>query len=152
MFQTFLSACGPEEIFLWQHLTSQMRMILLHINSLKLFKIFAGTYEGGVWKVHVELPDAYPYKSPSIGFVNKIFHPNVDELWVCLCSWHYISSSFFQTSNTVICPVDHHISFPSFSYERHNYFAVYSFFSCLLIQFLFDVINFQVRFCLLRCY
>ncbi|KAI9718473.1 MAG: hypothetical protein M1828_006718 [Chrysothrix sp. TS-e1954] len=42
-------------------------------------------FAGGVWKIHVELPDQYPYKSPSIGFVNRIFHPNIDEMSGSVC-------------------------------------------------------------------
>jgi hypothetical protein len=67
-------------------LMSDYEVTLVNDNMQEFYVRFKGPeetpFQGGAWKIHVELPDQYPYKSPSIGFVNRIFHPNIDELYV----------------------------------------------------------------------
>lgn len=87
-----VTMCSPSkrrEMDVMKLLMSDFNVQVENDNIQEFFVNFEGPkdspYEGGVWKVHVELPEAYPYRSPSIGFVNRIFHPNVDEMAGSVC-------------------------------------------------------------------
>ncbi|KAL1546264.1 Ubiquitin-conjugating enzyme E2 5 [Salvia divinorum] len=77
------------EIDLMKLMMSDHKVEMMNDGMQEFYVYFHGPmdspYHGGVWKVRVELPDAYPYKSPSIGFINKIYHPNVDEMSGSVC-------------------------------------------------------------------
>jgi ubiquitin-conjugating enzyme E2 H len=62
---------------------------LINDSCQEFFVKFAGPqdtlYEGATYKIRVGLPEQYPYHPPSIAFVNRVYHPNIDERSGSVC-------------------------------------------------------------------
>lgn len=58
-------------------------------HMLKLIGSFNGPpdtpYEGGIFKVNIEVPHEYPYTPPKMKFLTKIFHPNISSQTGAIC-------------------------------------------------------------------
>lgn len=60
-------------------------------------------FYGGNFIVNITVPDDYPFRSPSIGFGTRIFHPNIDENSgsVCLDVLNQVWSPLYDLTNVV---------------------------------------------------
>ncbi|KAI5180696.1 ubiquitin-conjugating enzyme E2 H [Nematocida sp. AWRm80] len=60
-------------------------------------------FSNGMFKVRIYLPQEFPFKSPSIGFITRIFHPNIDETSgsVCLDVLNQVWSPLYDVLNII---------------------------------------------------
>ncbi|CAG9942345.1 hypothetical protein V2G26_020178 [Clonostachys chloroleuca] len=71
-------------------------------------------YAGGTFEVDITIPDAYPFKSPSMSFRTKIWHPNVSSQTGAICLDTLGSGwSPVQTIKTALLSIRMLLEFPN---------------------------------------
>lgn len=57
----------------------------IHELEAKIIGSQGTPYEGGNFKLHINIPERYPFEPPQIHFVTPIYHPNIDDAGrICL--------------------------------------------------------------------
>lgn len=59
------------------------------VDTLDFFNVYIkgpsdSPYSDGIFKLHVHIPDKYPFCPPIIKFITPIYHPNVNGISICL--------------------------------------------------------------------
>lgn len=72
-------------------------------------------YEGYEFKLLFTLTEQFPFKSPSVGFRTRIFHPNVDESSgsICLDSLNKAWSPAFSLENVITSQICYLMQYPN---------------------------------------
>ncbi|KAI9086451.1 hypothetical protein K1719_031535 [Acacia pycnantha] len=63
-------------------------------------------YEGGIWRIRVNIPPEYPFEPPKLRFVNPIFHPNINFVSGLICSeclyWDHFDHGWSSTDDDFV--------------------------------------------------
>lgn len=72
-------------------------------------------YAGCVWSVRFTIPEGFPFTSPSVGFVQKIYHPNIDEESgsICLDALNKAWSPTFTIKHIVETVLPYLLNYPN---------------------------------------
>ena len=72
-------------------------------------------YFGKQWRIAITLPEDYPFKSPSIGFVDRIYHPNVEleSGSVCLNALNHEWTPIYQLSFVIETLLPQLLTYPN---------------------------------------
>ena len=72
-------------------------------------------YETAQYHIHFTLDEQYPFKSPSVGFIEKIWHPNIDFASgsVCLDSLNSKWSPVFTLRHVVETLLPYLLTYPN---------------------------------------
>ncbi|XP_063972134.1 ubiquitin-conjugating enzyme E2 T-like isoform X1 [Diachasmimorpha longicaudata] len=62
----------PEGISCYQR-ESQMNLLIATVSGPQ-----GSPYEGGLFKLEVEISDHYPFQPPKMKFITPVYHPNID--------------------------------------------------------------------------
>jgi ubiquitin-conjugating enzyme (huntingtin interacting protein 2) len=60
-------------------------------------------YAGGTYQVDITIPDSYPFKSPTIRFETKIWHPNISSQTVSAYPYPDLSPAFIFIPRWMAC-------------------------------------------------
>lgn len=90
--------------------SSNMREFLVTMNGPK-----DTIYENAQYHIHFTLDEQFPFKSPSVGFIEKIWHPNIDYASgsVCLDSLNSKWSPVFTLRHVVDSLLPYLLSYPN---------------------------------------
>lgn len=72
-------------------------------------------YESCSWRVRFTIPKGFPFESPSVGFVERILHPNVDEPSgsICLDTLNKAWSAAFTIKHIVESVLPYLLTYPN---------------------------------------